>query len=510
MAARRLSNLRSNIFSSLLGQGWVALIQLIALPLYIKLLGIEEYGLIAFYVTLQATIQAFDFGLGATLNRELARLGAVPGQARKIHDTVRTIKLSFLGIIVVIGAALYILAPILSGDVIKSDGLAMDTVTHAVQLMVVLLPIQWAAGVCQGGLMGLEKQVLVNGLRVTFATVNTGVALLLLYFVSGTLATFFWWQIIASSVYLLTVFLILHRSLPEAPDVKPTFRMDILRELRGFAAGMGSISIAGIVFAYLDRWILITLADLKTFGYYSVAVVVANALYYVITPIFNALFPRFTVLVAQGQYADLVKLYALGTQFMVGLVIPISIIVSLFSHEILLLWTRNPALAAEAAPIASILVLGTALNGIMNLPFAIQLASGWMRMSLSLVIGLIVVFVPTSIALTMHLGGIGCAVAWFLLNALYFVIGSYVTHRQIQAELVQGWFSRNVLPGVVAAVAVALPIKVFYPEQVTPVSELMIVGIATALAILSACFAGAESRRWILARVASIHTAKSS
>ena len=503
-----MSKLRSNIFSNLLGQGWVGLVQLIALPLYIKLLGIEAYGLIAFYVTLQATIQAFDFGMGATLNRELARLGAAPGEARKIHDTVHTIEMSFLGIVAIIGAGLYILAPVLSGEVIKPDGLAMNTVTQAVQLMVVLLPIQWAAGIYQGGLMGLEKQVLVNGLRVTFATVNTGVALLLLYFVSGTLETFFWWQIIASSVYLLTVFLVLHRSLPETPDARPAFRIDILRELSGFAAGMGAISIAGIVFAYLDRWILITLADLKTFGYYAVAVVVANALYYVITPIFNAMFPRFTVLIAQRQYADLLKLYALGTQFMVGLVIPIAIIVSLFSHEILLLWTRNPALAAEAAPIASILVLGTALNGIMNLPFAIQIASGWIRMALSLVIGLIVVFVPTSIALTMYMGGIGCAMAWFLLNALYFIIGSYVTHRQFRAESVQGWFSRNVLPGVVAAVAVALPIRVFYPEQAGPVSELMIIGIATALAILAACFSGAESRRWILARAANMAAAK--
>lgn len=498
-----MSKLRSNIFSNLLGQGWVALIQLIALPLYIKLLGIEAYGLIAFYVTLQATIQAFDFGLGQTLNRELARLSEAPGEARRAHDTVRTIELSFLGIVVVIGAALYFLAPILSARVIKTDGLHINTVTYAVQLMVVLLPIQWAAGICQSGLMGLEKQVLVNGLRVAFATINTCVALLLLHFVSATLATFFWWQIAAAGIYLLTVSLVLHRSLPEAPNAQPAFRMDILRELRGFAAGMGALSIAGIVFAYLDRWILINLADLKTFGYYSVAVVVANSLYYVITPIFNGMFPRFTILIAQGQHEALSRLYALGTQFMVGLVLPVAIVVSLFSHEILLLWTRNPDLAGQAAPIASILVFGTALNGLMNLPFAIQLASGWMRMALTLVAGLIVVFVPTSITLTVYLGGIGCALAWFLLNALYLLSGTYMTHSKLSVGSTQNWFARNVLPGVLAALFVAVPFRIFFPQHPGAALELLLLGSATALAAFAACFAGHDSRRWLLARVAN-------
>lgn len=498
-----MSKLRSNIFSNLLGQGWVALIQLIALPLYIKLLGIEAYGLIAFYVTLQATIQAFDFGLGQTLNRELARLGGAPGEVRKVHDTVRTIELSFLGIVTIIGAALYFLAPIISGRVIKTDGLNTDTVTHVVQLMVVLLPIQWAAGICQSGLMGLEKQVLVNGLRVAFATVSTCVALLLLYFVSATLATFFWWQIAVAGIYLLTVTLVLHRVLPEAPNVRPAFRMDILSELRGFAAGMGALSIAGIVFAYLDRWILINLADLKTFGYYSVAVVVANSLYYVITPVFNGMFPRFTVLIAQGQYEALSRLYALGTQFMVGLVLPVAIVVSLFSHEILLLWTRNPDLAGQAAPIVSILVFGTAFNGLMNLSFAIQLASGWMRMALSLVAGLIVVFVPTSITLTVYFGGIGCALAWFLLNALYLLFGTYMTHSKLGLESTRNWFARNVLPGVLAALVVATPFRVFFPQQSGAMLELLILGSATVFAVIAACCAGHDSRHWLLARIAN-------
>jgi O-antigen/teichoic acid export membrane protein len=502
-----LNKLRSNIVFNLLGQGWGALIQLIALPLYIKLLGIESYGLIAFYVTLQATIQAFDFGLGQTLNREVARLGANPGQARQIHDTMRTVELAFIGVVAIMGIGLFAFTSILGAHVIKAEGLTALTVTRVLELMVVLLPIQWAASIYQGGLVGLERQVLLNILRITFATVNTGVALLLLHFVSSSLEIFFWWQIIASIAYLLAVVAALRRALPKAVDFKPSFRIDILKNLRGFAAGMGAISVAGIVFAYLDRWILISMADLKIFGYYSVAVVVANSLYYIITPIFTAMFPRFTTLIAKGQGAELVALYALGTQFMVALVIPVALAISFFSYEIIKLWTQNPILASEAAPIASILVLGTALNGLMNLPFALQLASGWVRLALSIVIGLIVIFVPLSITLTFLYGGMGCAIAWLSLNMLYFVVGTKLTHQRFSPELMQGWFLRNLLPGIFAAAAVILPVKIIVVGALSTWQEALVIGTTLACAVALACIAASESRRWLFARVASLYNA---
>ncbi len=39
------------------------------IPLYIKFLGIEAYGIIGFFTTLQAMFTLLDLGLGYTLNR---------------------------------------------------------------------------------------------------------------------------------------------------------------------------------------------------------------------------------------------------------------------------------------------------------------------------------------------------------------------------------------------------------------------------------------------------------
>ncbi len=53
-------------------------------PVYIKLLGIEAYGLIGFFLTLVAILSLLDLGLGTTLNRRLAQLSIEKNTAQEM------------------------------------------------------------------------------------------------------------------------------------------------------------------------------------------------------------------------------------------------------------------------------------------------------------------------------------------------------------------------------------------------------------------------------------------
>ena len=46
---------------------------LIFVPVYIKYLGIESYGLIGFFASMQAWFALLDMGMTPTLGREIAR-----------------------------------------------------------------------------------------------------------------------------------------------------------------------------------------------------------------------------------------------------------------------------------------------------------------------------------------------------------------------------------------------------------------------------------------------------
>jgi len=140
---------------------------------------------------------------------------------------------------------------------------------------------------------------------------------------------------------------------------------------------MTGISLTVIFLTQTDKIVLSKILSLEMFGYYTLATAVASGLTYFIGPVFSALFPRFSQLVSANDEKGLIELYHKGCQFMSVVILPAAIVVALFSSEILLLWTGDPITVANTHLVVSILIVGTALNGLMNLPYALQLAYGW-------------------------------------------------------------------------------------------------------------------------------------
>ena len=66
-------SIKKNTIANYAGQGWNALMAVIFIPLYIEYLGMEAYGLIGFFILIQALMFIFDMGISATINREMAR-----------------------------------------------------------------------------------------------------------------------------------------------------------------------------------------------------------------------------------------------------------------------------------------------------------------------------------------------------------------------------------------------------------------------------------------------------
>jgi len=62
----------------------IALMGIIFIPVYINILGIDSYGLIGIYTSLQALSGLLDIGLSNTLNREMARLSGQLAGAGKM------------------------------------------------------------------------------------------------------------------------------------------------------------------------------------------------------------------------------------------------------------------------------------------------------------------------------------------------------------------------------------------------------------------------------------------
>jgi O-antigen/teichoic acid export membrane protein len=496
------SGFKLDLATNFAGVGWSFLMQIVCIPLYLRFLGIEAYGLIGFYLMLQAILQVLDFGLSPTMNREMARYSVQPEKAAEARDLVRTLEMGYWLIGIAIGGAMLAAAPVIATDWIKTSTIPVRDVQHTVMLMGVLAVFQWPVSFYQGGLMGLGRQVLFNGLSISLATLANGGAVFILWRVSPTIQAFFLWLVAVNAARAILLATFLWKSLPPAAR-PPRFDLRQVRNIWRFAAGMSGITACALILTQSDKVILSKLFTLKVFGYYTLAGMFGTGLSMMVTSVFNTIFPRFSALVAARDEEALKQLYHGATQLMVVLVVPVAALLALFSSDVLLLWTRNAEIARNAGPIASVLLVGTAINGLMNLPYALQLAHAWTSLGLHINIFLTMTLVPAIWYMATHYGPVGAAAVWVALNAIYMFIGVPLTHRRLLKREMTRWFAEDVAPATGAVLLVTGLGRAYFSTAMRPMAEFAALSIVLLAALMAGALAAPEIRRQVLTRLSN-------
>ena len=459
-------SLKKNVLANYLGQGWTALMGLAFIPLYIRHLGVEAWGLIGFMSMLQAWLTLLDMGLTPTLSREMARFQAGEHSAQSIRDLLRSMELIFGGVAVAVVAVVWLLAPWAATHWLNATRLPVATVAQAVALMGFVLAARMLEQVYRGAIQGMQRQVWLNSVQSIVATVRWAGAVGVLMWLVNSIEAFFFWQGIVS---LLSVMLMASQTYRWLPSGARSGRFDrvALGRIRSFATGMAATTLLVLLLTQVDKLLLSKLVSLEDFGYYALAASVASALYFLISPIATAASPRLTELVAKGEQQVVIELYHRASQWLAAILIPVALVMATFSQPLLLAWTGDVGLARQAAPLLSLLALGTMCNGLMNVPYVTQLAYGWSGFAVRVNIVAVCFIVPAIFWSVPRFGAIGAAWAWFVLNAGYVLVSIHFMHRRLLPGEKWRWFRDAViLPlGIGAAVVLALRWLIEIPQQ---------------------------------------------
>ncbi len=436
MKSRTLPNIAANF----LGRSWSSLMTLVCVPLYIKFLGIEAYGLIGFFVTLKALVGLLDLGLTTTLNREMARFSADGLRGSEAADTARTVESLYWGLSLVILALVSALSPAIAAHWINSQAIATDEVTGALRLMGVVVTLSFPFGLYAGGLMGLQRQVLINVINVIVGTFKGLGAVAALWLIAPTIGVFFAWQAGVAAVETLAALACFWRVIPGG-FLQARFQARILRSLSRFAAGMTGIVMSTIVLTQVDKILLVKLLPLDVFGYYALAVSVAAGIQSLLVyPVANAVFPRLSQLVKLNQAVDLAGLYHRACQLVSVLIVPTGLTLVFFAREILFLWTRDAAVAGNARWIMSVVMAGFILNSATILPYMLQLSLGWTRLTLVYNTACIAVLIPSLLAAVKLYGAVGGATILVVQNACYLAFVIPRMHRRLLPAEMGRWY----------------------------------------------------------------------
>jgi O-antigen/teichoic acid export membrane protein len=223
-------------------------------------------------------------------------------------------------------------------------------------------------------------------------------------------------------------------------------------------------------------------------------------LFFMVIPVFTAVLPRLSRLLAQGEHGQLIKIYSQASQVMAVTVLPAAATLAFFSDTILRLWTGDQAVASAAALPLTLLAAGNAANALINLPYTLRLASGSLRPVVIMNLTATLLMVPLVWFLIAEYGAAGGAGAWLVVNMLYLVVGVPIMHTGLLDNGTVRWFVHDILSPLVAATFVVGLGRLVIPTELPWMGQVASIAL-TGMAAFGAAVTVSNTVRSMVLRV---------
>lgn len=467
------------------------------MPVYLRYLGGEAFGLVGFSIMLQAWIQLLDLGISPVLAREMSRYRAGSVSRNEISAKLNALEMAMGGAGLVVALLMTASSDWIARSWLSVNGISKGELATCVALIGLSGVLAWLSGMYRSCLSGLERQKLFNGLNVALATIRYVGVVPVLFYVSDAPVNFFAYQ---AGVGVLSVGLF-SSAVRRCVTHRPTFRWHkpALLSMLPMVGSMAFLTIAWVSTTQIDKLVLSGLVPLEDYGNFMLATMAASGVMILIPPINQVVQPRLTILAERKDYVQLVMLYRLSMQIFVVAFFALGGVVAFFAEPILLVWVGSPAVAADAASILFWYALANSVTGVLVLPFMLQFAKGQLRFQVISNVVTLATFVPALVVAAVLWGAVGTGRVQFLGNLLFFSLWVPVVHRKLLPAL--SWrrmVSDAWVPGVVVLLSLFVCAKLFVPFLTGMTSSVFLIGMAFILAVVMGVASGSLARPFVV------------
>lgn len=498
-------SLKKNILASYASQFYVTLIGIVMVPLYIRYMGAEAYGLVGFFAMLQAWFMLLDMGLTPTMARQTARFRGGATDALSYRRLVRALESIFLIVALVGGAAMFAASRYIAQDWLQASQLPVVEVQTAIELMSIIIALRWMCGLYRGAISGSERLVWLGGFNSITATLRFVGVLPVLMYVGVTPTIFFGFQLGIAVLEFAGLLIYSYHLLPDIPqgqrlpwDWKP------LKPILKFSLTIAFTSSVWVIVTQTDKLVLSKILPLAEYGYFTLAVLVASGIMIISGPVSVAIMPRMSKMEAEGDHDGLIRVYRQATQLVAVLAGSVAITVAFCAEPLLWVWTGDKSLAHQTAPVLILYALGNGILAVASFPYYLQYAKGDLRLHLIGNAVFVVLLIPAIIWAASHYGGIGAGYVWSGMNLLSFVAWLPLVHRKFEPGLNLKWYGQDILVVVLPLMIVGYGLSAFLQfndNRWLQLAEIMTIGI---LVLLTGAAASSEIRarvyRWLKSR----------
>lgn len=440
-------SLRHNVIANYVGQGYSALIAVLIYPLFLQFLGEESYGLLGFFMTLQAWLILFDIGVTPALSREAANARTGYNQLGHFYNLLRSVETLFIVLSLLTFSIGLIFVEWIHYSWLNIQSLPAEYVELALSLMFFVISLQWFITLYRSVLNGLELQVWLNKLTVFTSTIRYPLSLCLMYFFDYGLLSFVFVQLLCSFFELFCIaFKVSEYKSQNIPEHKSVFDKMALRSIAPFALKIGLSTGVWLFVSQFDRLILSNVLPIGEYGYFTLLMIVVSGITRLTSPVSIALLPRFSTLVAENNLVGFVNLYRKSTRLMVAFITFIVLFLVFWQNQILILWTRSSDLVVWSENVLTPYLLGTGIMGVLAFQYYLQYAFGNLKYHVYLNISLFFLCVPGVILTANFYGAVGTGYFWLLVQLLLFLLWPFIIHEKFIKGLHFKWFFLDVIP----------------------------------------------------------------
>ncbi len=450
-------SVKGSLAATLASRAYLALLSLVMLPVYMKTLGLEAYGLVGLFFVLQIWFQLLDMGLIPTLARETARHRAGALSAPDFRLLMRALEGVFLLVAAAAGTALFVGAGFVTSTWLKLEQLPTQEVVQSVRMMALCIALRLIGELYRGVITGFERFAWLAGANAGFGTLRLVLVIPFMGWAGISPSHFFGFQVAAMAGETLALLVFAYRLAPRGgPGITP-WRLAPIRDVFAFSLAMSLASIVWVTLSQLDKLLLSGLLSLSDYGAFSLAMAAAASVLLVSGALAEVLMPRLAHLQARASREALTALYRRSTQWAGISACSVAFVLAFHADRVLWIWTGDAALVASGAGVLSLYALGNAALAVGAFPYYLQFAEGRLRLHLLGTALMVAVLLPAMVWATARFGGVGAAAVWLLVNVLYLLLWTPIAHARFLPGLHTRWMAQDVLPvaGLAAMAALA-------------------------------------------------------
>lgn len=418
--------LASNTFYSIVGNLLPIIIALFAIPITIRGLGIEKFGLLSIIWILIGYFGLFDMGLGKAMTQIISeKLGK--NAANEIPEIFWTTIISMTVLGLAGGIAVIILSNLLIVSLLKVSSFLRQDALNSMYVVGISIPVVILTTGFIGYFSAEQKFKLINGLKILLGALTFLSPIVVLLYSNTLFSVIFALFLVRVLVFLLHVlFCFLDNP---SMFLKIQFKISCFLQLIRFGGWLTVSNIIGPIMTYVDRFFVGILVSLSAVAYYTTPYDVVMRLLSIPVAFSTVVFPAF----ALSHKEDIVrtrKIFEKSIKYIYLFIFPIALFFISFAPQGLSLWLGE-SFAKNSTAVFQILMIGIFINSVSQIPYVFIQGVG--RSDLTGIFHLIEfpLYVFFLFFFAKNFGIEGFAIAWVLRIIIDFSLLIFVANKMI-------------------------------------------------------------------------------